>query len=87
MENWLVFLLVLALTGLVVGALARLLVPGRDSLGVFSTILIGIAGSFIGGLAGRALFGETGWLGSLVLAVLAAALLVLPFRYETRALR
>jgi uncharacterized membrane protein YeaQ/YmgE (transglycosylase-associated protein family) len=37
------------LIGLAVGALARLLVPGRDPLGCFGTALLGIAGSFVGG--------------------------------------
>ena len=43
--------------GLVVGALAKLIVPGRDPGGIFVTMLIGIAGSFIAGMIGRAL----GW--------------------------
>lgn len=38
------------LIGLAIGALARLLVPGRDPLGCFGTALLGIAGSFVGGL-------------------------------------
>lgn len=36
--------------GLVIGALARLIKPGRDKLGLVSTMLIGLAGSVIGGL-------------------------------------
>lgn len=43
--------------GLVVGALAKLLMPGRDPGGVVMTILIGIAGSVIAGFLGRSL----GW--------------------------
>jgi uncharacterized membrane protein YeaQ/YmgE (transglycosylase-associated protein family) len=35
--------------GFIVGAIARLLMPGRDSIGVFGTILLGIVGSFVGG--------------------------------------
>lgn len=46
----LVFLVVLAVIGLVVGALARLLLPGPDPMGVGATILVGLAGSFIAGL-------------------------------------
>jgi uncharacterized membrane protein YeaQ/YmgE (transglycosylase-associated protein family) len=41
--SWIVF-------GLIVGALARLLVPGRDRLGWLATILLGIVGSVVGGL-------------------------------------
>ena len=37
------------LLGLVAGALARLLVPGRDPMGILGTILLGVVGSFIGG--------------------------------------
>ncbi|MFP5371855.1 MAG: GlsB/YeaQ/YmgE family stress response membrane protein [Actinomycetes bacterium] len=79
------FLLALALSGLTVGGLARLVVPGPETLGVFGTILAGLAGSFVGGLVGRALFGETGWLASLLLAVAGAALFVLPFNVRRRA--
>jgi uncharacterized membrane protein YeaQ/YmgE (transglycosylase-associated protein family) len=40
---------VLLLIGFVVGAIARLLMPGRDPLGVFGTIVLGVVGSFVGG--------------------------------------
>ena len=43
------------LFGLVVGALAKLVMPGRDPGGIIVTMLLGIAGAIIGGLAGRAL--------------------------------
>lgn len=83
--EWLAFLIALAVSGLIVGALARPVVPGPQALGLVGTILAGLAGSFVGGLVGRALFGETGWLGSLPLAVAAAALFVLPFSVGRRA--
>jgi uncharacterized membrane protein YeaQ/YmgE (transglycosylase-associated protein family) len=44
------FLILLTLVGLVVGALARLLLPGPDPMGIGGTILLGVAGSFIAGL-------------------------------------
>ncbi len=44
-----VFIIVLLLIGLVVGAIARLLMPGRDSIGIAGTIVLGIVGSFVGG--------------------------------------
>jgi uncharacterized membrane protein YeaQ/YmgE (transglycosylase-associated protein family) len=47
------------LFGLVVGAIAKLLMPGRDPGGFIITILLGIAGALIGGFAGRA----AGWYG------------------------
>ena len=43
------FIVVLLIVGLIVGAIARLLMPGRDPLGIFATIGLGIAGSFVGG--------------------------------------
>ena len=46
----LAFLILLALIGLVVGGLARLLVPGPDPMGIPTTMAVGVAGSFIAGL-------------------------------------
>ena len=39
----------LLVVGLIAGAIARLLMPGRDPLGILGTIALGIAGSFVGG--------------------------------------
>ncbi len=41
--------------GLIIGALAKLIMPGKDPGGIIITILIGIAGSFLGGFLGRVL--------------------------------
>ena len=46
----LVYLIVLAIQGLILGALARLALPGKDPMSIPMTIGLGIAGSFIGGL-------------------------------------
>jgi uncharacterized membrane protein YeaQ/YmgE (transglycosylase-associated protein family) len=46
----------LAVIGLIAGALARLLVPGRQHIGILATIVIGIVGSFVGGFLGYVLF-------------------------------
>ena len=43
--------------GLIVGAVAKLLMPGRDPGGIIVTMLIGIAGAFVAGLVGR----SVGW--------------------------
>lgn len=70
-------LILLAITGLIVGAVGRLLVPGPTPIGLLGTIAAGIAGSFVGGFVGRLLFGAAltpGWL--LVLSFLGAALIV-----------
>ena len=44
-----VFIIVLVVVGFIVGAIARLLMPGRDPIGVLGTIVLGIVGSFVGG--------------------------------------
>ena len=43
------YIIVLLIIGLIAGAVARLLVPGRDRIGFFGTILLGVVGSFVGG--------------------------------------
>ena len=50
-----VFLLIVAGTGLLIGALARLALPGPDPMSWPRTILFGIGGSFVGGMVGRLL--------------------------------
>jgi uncharacterized membrane protein YeaQ/YmgE (transglycosylase-associated protein family) len=52
------FLLFLVIVGLIGGFVARALVPGRDSMTVGGTLLLGIIGSFVGGFIGYALFGH-----------------------------
>jgi len=74
------FLLYMLVIGIVAGFLARLLVPGRDPMGFWATVLLGIVGSFIGGFLGYVLFGKdidegalqaAGIIGSVVGAVIA----------------
>jgi uncharacterized membrane protein YeaQ/YmgE (transglycosylase-associated protein family) len=64
------FLIVLAISGLVIGALARLALPGPDPMGIFATILLGLAGSFIGGLVGLVIGRSAGFVLSLLGAIL-----------------
>jgi len=73
-------IITLLIVGLIAGALARLLVPGRDPMGIGGTILLGVVGSFIGGFLGYALFHHdakdgffqpAGLLGSIIGAVIA----------------
>jgi len=73
----LTFIIVLILGGLVVGALARLALPGPDPMGIPATIGLGLAGSLIGGVVGRVLFGRPG---GLILAVLGAMLVLYLYR-------
>lgn len=51
------FLLILLVLGLVFGAIARLLVPGPDPMGIAGTWLLGVVGSLVGGFLGYAIFG------------------------------
>ena len=49
-------IITMIIVGLIAGALARLIVPGRQDMSVVMTILIGIVGSFVGGFLGYLLF-------------------------------
>ncbi len=72
-------LLGMLVTGLIIGALGRLVVPGPNPMGIFSTILVGLAGSVLGGIVGRLLFGQrySYAIGlSIVVSVLCTALIV-----------
>jgi uncharacterized membrane protein YeaQ/YmgE (transglycosylase-associated protein family) len=69
-----VYLIALLFTGLVVGALGRLLVPGPDPMGIGATILVGIAASFLAGLIALAVFGRNG--AGIILSVVCAMLIV-----------
>jgi uncharacterized membrane protein YeaQ/YmgE (transglycosylase-associated protein family) len=70
--NWFFYLITLAFWGLVIGAFARLALPGKDPMSLLQTMLIGIAGSFVGGVLLYAITGGryygAGWLVSLVCA-------------------
>ena len=61
------------LVGLIVGLLARILVPGRDPVGLLGTLVIGVIGAVLGGWLAGAFFEETAgvdWLASIGVAVL-----------------
>ena len=64
------YLIILAASGLVVGALARLALPGADPMTLPETMLVGVAGSVVAGLIARLLFGWSG--AGILLSVLAA---------------
>ncbi len=57
LRRMLAFLIGLAIGGLIIGALGRLLVPGPNPIGLLRTILVGLGGSFLGGLVARLAFG------------------------------
>ena len=64
--------LVYILAGLIIGALARLIVPGRQRMGILLTIIIGIVAAVIGGILWAAIFPDNdgiAWIGSIIVAV------------------
>jgi len=67
--------------GLIIGAVAKLLMPGRDPGGFIITMLLGIAGSFVGTVIGRALgMYREGSSAGFIMSVLGAVLLLLLYR-------
>ena len=76
--GWIVF-------GLIVGAIAKLLMPGRDPGGIIITMALGIAGALLGGFVGRAL----GWYGpedpvGFLMSLLGAVVLLVFYRMAVR---
>ena len=73
--GWIVF-------GLIIGALAKLVMPGRDQGGYIATILLGIAGAVLGGWLGRTLGlyapGETA---GFIMALIGSVLLLVIYRF------
>jgi len=73
----LALLLSLLILGIFAGFLARLIVPGRDPMGFWGTVLLGIVGSFVGGLLSSLIFERvvtlraSGLIGSIIGAVIA----------------
>ena len=69
------------LFGLIVGALAKLVMPGRDPGGIIVTMLLGIAGAVLGGFMGRALglYGE-GEAAGFVMSFIGAVILLALYR-------
>ena len=71
--------------GLIVGAIAKFVMPGKDPGGIIVTMLIGIAGSFIAGFLGRSL----GWYAAgepagFIASVVGAILLLIIYRLATK---
>jgi uncharacterized membrane protein YeaQ/YmgE (transglycosylase-associated protein family) len=73
-------LLWLVLTGLIIGALGRLVLPGRQEIGLLATALVGVAASLLGGILAN-LF-DVGWFIQLLVAILLAAVGIALFASE-----
>ena len=76
--GWIVF-------GLIVGVIAKLLMPGRDPGGIIITMLLGIAGAVLGGFLGRAMgfYGE-GEAAGFLMSFLGAVVLLVLYRMMVR---
>jgi uncharacterized membrane protein YeaQ/YmgE (transglycosylase-associated protein family) len=76
--SWIVF-------GLIVGVIAKLIMPGRDAGGFIVTVLLGIAGALVGGFLGRMLgFYEPGQAAGIIMSILGAIVLLFLYRMMTR---
>jgi uncharacterized membrane protein YeaQ/YmgE (transglycosylase-associated protein family) len=64
------------ITGLVIGALAHLLVPGRQRIGILLTVVFGMAGALAGGIVTTAVLGAGHLIISFIVALVVAALLI-----------
>lgn len=71
----------MAVIGLIVGVLAKLVMPGKDPGGIIITILLGIAGSFVGTFIGRALgMYQPGQAAGFIMSVIGAIILLALYR-------
>lgn len=74
--GWIVF-------GLVVGAIARFLYPGPNPMGVILTMVLGVAGSLLGGFLGSSLFGAQYQAGGWIMSIIGALIVVWITAYMT----
>ncbi len=80
------FIVTLLIVGIIAGALARLLVPGRDPIGIGATLVLGIVGSFLGGFLGWLIFHKDAGEGALqpsgiIGSVIGAVIVLLVYRH------
>ena len=78
MLGWIIF-------GLIVGAVAKLLMPGRDPGGIIITMLLGIVGAVLGGFLGRAMgFYQEGEAAGFLMSLVGAVVLLAIYRAMTK---
>ncbi|MEZ5307490.1 MAG: GlsB/YeaQ/YmgE family stress response membrane protein [Pyrinomonadaceae bacterium] len=73
------------IVGLIIGVIARLLIPGKEAIasgliGWLITALLGIAGSFVGTFLGKAIFGKESYAAGWLMSIVGAVLLLLVYR-------
>jgi len=79
-------ILIMIILGLIIGAVAKLIMPGNDPGGIIVTILLGIAGALVGGFLGRAMgFYQEGQPAGFVMSVVGALILLGGYRMLRRA--
>ena len=78
------FIIGLLIIGLIAGFIARALVPGRDPMGLGATIILGVAGSFVGGFLARLLFASQETTAGLIGSVIGAVILLLIYNATVR---
>jgi uncharacterized membrane protein YeaQ/YmgE (transglycosylase-associated protein family) len=79
-EGTMMHLLWQALCGLIVGAIAKLVMPGQDGGGILVTMLLGLVGSMVGTFVGRSLWGGEGYSAGWITSILGAILLLWIYR-------
>jgi uncharacterized membrane protein YeaQ/YmgE (transglycosylase-associated protein family) len=75
-------IIVWIIIGLIAGALGKLIMPGDDPGGIIVTILIGIAGAFVGGFITQTIFGmgSGGFIWTIIVATIGAIILLAIYR-------
>ena len=69
-----------AIFGLIVGVIAKLVVPGKDPGGIFVTALVGLAGSLIGTQVGRSVRGAADYSAGWITSILGAVAILIAYR-------
>lgn len=69
-KRWDMGIIAFLIFGLIAGAIARFVVPGRDPMGLLGTMLLGVVGALLGGFLFGGPDGQVGYLGAVVGAVI-----------------
>ncbi len=90
--GWLGTIIGLIIIGLIAGFIARAVVPGRQSMSVGQTLVLGVVGSFVGGFLGRLIFHHgsgfvqpSSWIGSIIGAIIVLVIYLQVVKRRVRA--